>query len=540
MVIPGIMGTVLQRGDDVLWNPGPGMAAKLLTRRQWIESLVLPDGDEPSNPMSPDGVTPVGLAASHTIVPGLFSIDGYSQLHSTIVDGMSGVIEGDPLDPEQRVDGRDPARSGVPNYYRFGYDWRRDLRSASLRLHELIDTALPRLRQQRSPEAEVIIIGHSMGGLVARYYLYGINPATGEPFDGWRNVREVFTMGTPYRGSADAFVHLVSGFRKLFVDFSEALRSFTGVYQLLPRYRMVRDLRAGVDRVDGGDPIDHWRYPHEIEGLAGFSPMRARAVYDDLHGVIDRRLGQLGLTTSGPDAESPGRPPTADPAATPSGAVRGIVVPNIGFGHRTNNSVVITDEGATISRDLPDYLDSRFAGGDGTVPLISAIPPEYDRDRAVLRYTNQRHGSLQVDQRLLAAEVRQRLAQAQAGTRDALDPGRTVEVSELPAVGIDGPNYFLPGETAFVELDTTGTGGDVALTVSVVDLVTGRPVGVPRIIDSPAADGEHTPDSGSRIDLPSEPGEYRVEVTATSPRLASQSMYAVLEDGRGGGGAGRP
>lgn len=517
VVIPGIMGSVLQRGDDVLWNPGPGMAGKLLARRQWIESLVLPDGDDLANPLPPDGVTPVALAACHTIVPGLFSIDGYSQLHSTVVEGIQDIVEGDPLDPEQRADGRDPARAGVPNYYRFAYDWRRDLRSASLRLHQLIDIALPRLRRQRSPDAKVIIIGHSMGGLVARYYLYGINPATGQSFDGWRHVREVFTMGTPYRGSTDAFVHLASGFRKLFVDFSEALRSFTGVYQLLPRYRMVRDLRSGTPQNDDGDRVDRWRYPHEIDGLAGFSPTRARDVYDNLHGVIDRRLTELGVD---------------------GGVAGGAAVPNIGFGHRTNNSVVITDDGVTISRELPDYLDSRLAGGDGTVPLVSAIPPEYDRNRAVLRYTNQRHGSLQVDKRLLAAEVGQRLAQTQAGTLDALDPGRTVDPGELPSIGIDGPNFFFPGETAFVDLEVTGTDGNVALAVSIVDLDGGRPVGTPRVVDCPAGNGIMPGGTSCRIDLPSEPGEYRVEVTATTPRLASESMYVVLPDDRGSGGVG--
>jgi pimeloyl-ACP methyl ester carboxylesterase len=42
----------------------------------------------------------------------------------------------------------------------------------------------------RTPK--LILVGHSMGGLVARYFL--------ECLEGWRDTRRLVTFGTPYRG----------------------------------------------------------------------------------------------------------------------------------------------------------------------------------------------------------------------------------------------------------------------------------------------------------------------------------------------------
>jgi triacylglycerol esterase/lipase EstA (alpha/beta hydrolase family) len=63
-----------------------------------------------------------------------------------------------------------------------------------------------------------------MGGLVARYYL--------EVLEGWRDCRALITFGTPYRGSANALNYLANGYKKLFLDLTEVMRSFSSIYQL--------------------------------------------------------------------------------------------------------------------------------------------------------------------------------------------------------------------------------------------------------------------------------------------------------------------
>ena len=61
-------------------------------------------------------------------------------------------------------------------------------------------------QRQRNPDAKVILIGHSMGGLVARWYL--------ECLGGWQDTRALITFGTPHRGSLNAADFLVNGFVK--------------------------------------------------------------------------------------------------------------------------------------------------------------------------------------------------------------------------------------------------------------------------------------------------------------------------------------
>jgi hypothetical protein len=77
-----------------------------------------------------------------------------------------------------------------------------------------------------------------MGGLVVRYFL--------EVLGGWRDCRALVTFGTPYRGSLNALNFLANGYKRLFTDLSEVMRSFPSMYQLLPIYRA---LRIGEDYV---------------------------------------------------------------------------------------------------------------------------------------------------------------------------------------------------------------------------------------------------------------------------------------------------
>lgn len=73
------------------------------------------------------------------------------------------------------------------------YDWRKSVQdSASLYLKPWIDRA-----RQRSGAAKVILVGHSMGGLVSRSYIQS------RAYGG--DVERLITMGTPHRGSPEAY-----------------------------------------------------------------------------------------------------------------------------------------------------------------------------------------------------------------------------------------------------------------------------------------------------------------------------------------------
>jgi pimeloyl-ACP methyl ester carboxylesterase len=79
------------------------------------------------------------------------------------------------------------------------YDWRKAVKDSALSyLKPWIDRA-----KQKSGKPKVILIGHSMGGLVARSYIQS------QAYAG--DVERLITVGTPHRGSAQAYYSWGSG-----------------------------------------------------------------------------------------------------------------------------------------------------------------------------------------------------------------------------------------------------------------------------------------------------------------------------------------
>lgn len=133
--------------------------------------------------------------------------------------------------------------AGLPwrpaDFIEFPYDWRLDNRINAAMLRDLVSDRLRRWREySHNPDARVIFLAHSMGGLVARYYL--------EVLEGLRDCRALITFGTLYRVSLNALDFLANGYKRLFVDLTEVMRSFPSAYQLLPIYKA---LRVGSDYV---------------------------------------------------------------------------------------------------------------------------------------------------------------------------------------------------------------------------------------------------------------------------------------------------
>ncbi len=180
--------------------------------------------------------------------------------------------------------------------YTFFYDWRRDNVQNAVALHKFIQESrkeidrramlkIKKLRQEGSEESimhatELLawlgkgyrfdIVAHSMGGLLARYYLrYG---AADLPEDGtqatvtWAGSKEVDRMilvGTPNLGSIDSLRQLQEGFKPGFLlpRYHKALLgSMASIYQLLPRSRhgVLLDSNKQAAKVDLMDP-EVWR-----------------------------------------------------------------------------------------------------------------------------------------------------------------------------------------------------------------------------------------------------------------------------------------
>ena len=123
-------------------------------------------------------------------------------------------------------------------YAVFTYDWRRDIvesaRALALRLEGLA-------AEMRDPAARFHLVGHSMGALVARYYLRfgGAEPRAGEPvrWVGARRTASLVQVAPPNAGSIASLGAILTGER---VGFSyttlaaSVVRRMPSVYQLLP------------------------------------------------------------------------------------------------------------------------------------------------------------------------------------------------------------------------------------------------------------------------------------------------------------------
>ena len=127
---------------------------------------------------------------------------------------------------------------GQPYAYAFTYDWRKDNRLSAILLAEFIDRVLKiagvhERSAGRKPPRQVVLIGHSMGGLVIKWCATQIVSS--------RKIAKIITIATPFKGSLKAVEALLPGARNLFgtehkKSMRHAARTMPGMYQLLPRW----------------------------------------------------------------------------------------------------------------------------------------------------------------------------------------------------------------------------------------------------------------------------------------------------------------
>jgi pimeloyl-ACP methyl ester carboxylesterase len=335
VLLPGISGSVLSKDGKDIWGTSAGAILRALgSGGGSIRTLRLAD-DDPDRDDLGDGVTATRLIPDLHMIPGFWKIDGYTKVARTLVSDLE-------LVPGQ-------------NYFEFAYDWRRDNKVAARRLARQTHDWLRAWRERSgNADAKLILIGHSMGGLVARYFI--------ECMEGWRSTRLLLTFGTPYRGSLSALGFLVNGFSKkigpLRLDFSDVLRTFTAVYQLLPTFPCVDNGTGTLARVA------------ELDDLPNLDVAKARDA-----AAFHREIKESQASNAAMESYRSAGPK---------------VYPIIGIRQPTLLSAARTDTGL----DLLHTLDGDDYGGDGTVPRASAIPHELDGTPAGM-FLADAHASLQ-------------------------------------------------------------------------------------------------------------------------------------------------
>jgi pimeloyl-ACP methyl ester carboxylesterase len=138
--------------------------------------------------------------------------------------------------------------------FQFDYDWRRDIVESAKKFDRFIQGKKRYVEQEiekrfgiKNHAIKFDIVAHSMGGLIARYYLrYGTQdlPQDGSlpelTWEGSRYIENVIMIGTPNGGSVDALRILVDGYKPaLFLPnySSTVIATMPAVYEMLPRSR---------------------------------------------------------------------------------------------------------------------------------------------------------------------------------------------------------------------------------------------------------------------------------------------------------------
>ncbi len=456
VVLPGILGSILKRGSAEIWAPNAGCAYRAASGP---DALALTD--EPGDPAAlADGVEATGLVPDIHMIPGLWKIDGYTRL----VEAIQKTFHTKKAHADE---------DKLANVILFPYDWRRSNRITAGRLKLAVDRFLPRWRKETYfKDARLILIAHSMGGLISRHYL--------DSLGGWKDCRALFTFGAPFRGSLKAVDALANGLRiPGLIDLSAAVRSMPAVYQLLPRYECVLHEKA-------------YRRVAEIGSLPKIDPVHASDALDFYRSIdqaVKDRDGKLGYD----------------------------LFPYAGIHQTTNQSAELEDGLLRVVGSRPPVVPDAYEDGDGTVPLVSAIPAELSEKAEYVTYVNERHASLQSNSTVLDDLLRRLLAMQVPGLKDVLG---AAPAGKGIALEMQVEDVYLKPEPVNIRFRLREPVPDAVLTAELQDAST---------LEKRPIDPVKT-DDGWRAGLSAlDPGSYRVEATVRAGQgiTSIRDVFAV-------------
>jgi pimeloyl-ACP methyl ester carboxylesterase len=217
IIIPGLMGSYLEDGNDMVWNPDA----------EWWKpgQHDLFELDDPGHLLTSSDI-------SHNY-------------YASLWDALRGWGYSEPVRLEYPFS---TTQSWEANrdLFLFCYDWRQDLTAIAVNLKYAIQWIL-----NHSSGSQVDLIAHSMGGLVTRTY---VNLSSGYA----ANIRKLIFLGVPNHGSPSAYLALHPDFgcykpSRCYKFLAQRLKNLPGLYQLLPTPKSFRDLYSYMF-------VDNWSY----------------------------------------------------------------------------------------------------------------------------------------------------------------------------------------------------------------------------------------------------------------------------------------
>ncbi len=285
------------------------------------------------------------------IIPGLYSVNVYGDTLDFLRDTFKETAEIVPFD----------------------YDWRQEISQSARKLDLLVKSL------QAAGVPQILFVAHSMGGLVATYYLrYGSqDPLTAiDNGEGAKQVSATVIAGTPFGGSAYAFRNLQTGTSLGPADApltAASMGTFGSMYQLLPN----PDGKAYLN--SNGEPLGKEVFSPEVWKKKKMGLFRKRG---EVSAVVQARR-EAYVTQALQKGESFISKVRTEKGNGPSPAMLYLVgtgIPTVS--HALWSRPTLAEEGKWLYDD--ESVQKAFPGGaklslisdgDNTVPAVSATPP---------------------------------------------------------------------------------------------------------------------------------------------------------------------
>ena len=256
IIVHGFLGANLidRKSGKNVWGNFTGMNGFTLSDSR-MRSLAIPmEMGVPLDKLKVNTVPDGALNSVDVKIMGVtFKESAYINLVNLLQDG-GFQAEGQPLRKGRTYN----------TLFQFAYDWRRDLQWNAVKLHEFILKKRKYIQRQYkirygydNYDVQFDLMGHSMGGLLSRYYLrFGTAdlPPEGKKTDitwaGSKYVDRVIIIGTPNAGYLDTILEMVNG-SDMPPSPPALLGTWETYYQMMPVPSRRSVVYAGTDK-----PVD--------------------------------------------------------------------------------------------------------------------------------------------------------------------------------------------------------------------------------------------------------------------------------------------